>query len=116
MGQYGQVACHHSRTGQLIKKVSPVWRLTTVLSDTVLSPLLVRDTGLFRRALVWPQANPLKFNHSFFFCWVGQVGTSFETPSLRAGAADLHFVDDTAIDGKRTEVAQGDHHRRVRPS
>lgn len=53
MGQYGQVACHHSTTGQLIKKVSPVWRLTTVYYPTLFCRLCwVRDTGLFHRALV----------------------------------------------------------------
>lgn len=63
-----------------------------VLSDTVLSPLLARDTGLFRRALVWPQANPMKSNHNFFLLLAGQIGTSFEAPSLRAGSRRPTFI------------------------
>ncbi len=47
----------------------------------------VRDTGLFRRA-VWPQANSVRTITIFFPLLGRQIGTSFETPSLQAGAAD----------------------------
>lgn len=42
----------------------------------------------FRRALVRPQAKPL----NLFFCWVGQIGTSFEASSLLAGSRRPTFI------------------------
>lgn len=52
-------------SGELIKKVSPVWRLTTIRHCSV---AFVGPRHRPRsRALVWPQANPLKSDHISFF-------------------------------------------------
>lgn len=77
-------------SGELIKKVSPVWRLTTIRHCSV--AFVGPRHWPSSRALVWPQANPLKAITIFSFCRVDQIGTSFEAPSLRAESRRPTFI------------------------